>query len=75
MAVVSGIRHKRVVAVSVSPPKHVGGIVDCGAAVAVDEMLMIGWVFCKREKVEPAPAILLQRCGAGCDRDAGVGRS
>jgi hypothetical protein len=73
-AVVLGFHHKRV-----SPPKHIGGIVDCGAAVTVDEMLMIGCVCCKREKVEPAPAILLQQCGAGCDRDqeelGGVDRS
>jgi hypothetical protein len=33
--------------------------VDCGVAVTVDIVGMIGCVCCKREKVEPAPAILL----------------
>jgi hypothetical protein len=56
--IISGSHHMRAGAVSVSPPKHVGGIVDCGVAVAVDFVGMIGCVCCKREKVEPAPAIL-----------------
>jgi hypothetical protein len=30
---VLGVHHEPVVAVSVSPPKHIGGIVDCGGVV------------------------------------------
>jgi hypothetical protein len=75
MAVLSGSHHKRIIAVSASPPKHIGGIVDCGVAVTVDGLGLIGCVRCKREKVEPAPAIVLQRCGAGLGRDGLVDES
>jgi hypothetical protein len=75
IAVVSGSHHKRVVAVSVSPPKYIGGIVDCGAAVTVDEMGTIGQVCLQAREGRAGSCNPSEQCGAGCDRDGGVGRS
>ena len=65
-----GICHKRVVVVSALPPKHVGGIVDCGTAVIVDGLVTIGCAVVSEKKVAPAPAIIpaVMRCRSrqGC---------